>query len=399
MNNSRASALFCLAGASLAVVPSSHGLFSLGGDSGLFVVLEQKLLFEDNLFYTETLEQESYIWVASPGLEFVMGTEESVYDFSIIFQPRFKIYSEDNFETVGGETETDLDTEELYGAAEFNFDNGVALGTAFVIYDETTSPSAELTDALLLEAENFRIGANGEYAVTGKIAVGAGVSYTDVAFSDESRRRAFVRDREEYSFIVNGFYGITEKIDVRAGFRYRQHDISENLFGATGYEFQSLYYNVGVRGEISPNLVADVTVGYETVDVDEGGPDADDGLALEGFLQWQPTEKFLSRLTVFREARATDLGLIKIDSGGTAELNYEVTPMLNAIGGLTIQNSDYQIISGREDDYFDIFAGVGYDPFEFLSLGFKLTFRDNDSNIEGTSFEAYTVEFSASARY
>lgn len=381
------------------VLPLAHAAFEFG-DSELYLLFDVTAEYTDNLFQTESLEEEVFIWTFEPGIEFDLSPYESVMDLVFVFQPRLRYYSEDTFDSPSGGTfEADLDDEQIYTFIDFNYDVDTFNIGAFASWDQVSAPSRELAGPILLESDNLDLGLDGAFELTSKFGIGGSVNYRDVSYEDESRNNGFVQDNSRFGIAGEVFYAMTPVIDLTAGIRYRSHEYEESVLGGDELEFDTTFLSVGVRGELTPGLIAAFAVGYEILDVETEGVDADDGFAMEGSFEWMPTEKLLATLTLLRESTGTALGSISTETAAEIDVLYSFSPMFDIFGGLELSSTEYENSTNREDDYFEVLFGAGYEPLEYLNLNASIAYRDNDSSLIGTSFSALSFILAAEVRY
>jgi hypothetical protein len=266
-----------------------------------------------------------------------------------------------------------------------SFDNGVTKADFNASYAQVAQNDNDVNPlGGIVRRKLTNLGARGEFALSEKTAVSAGISYDKTDYGPSS-----YTDSDIWSLPVDVYFKATPKLDWSAGYRYRNSELS-----GTGLDSQDHFFNVGARGEFSPKLVGQVRVGLTQRSFDVGGDDSQ--LGLDGSVSYAFSEK-----TSYRFVMSNDYG-----SSGTGDSTENFTIGLNTTsriseqwsltGGLNLRKIKY---SSRSDDFLEGLVAVSYNLNSIVNFGASYTYRDNSSSLASAEFTNNVFSFGANIRY
>lgn len=366
-----------VAAALVASAASAAPLLTLGDNTELFVNASVEVRYDDNIFLTDGNEESDVIFSLSPGVELRSG-KEGISQSSLFAGVDLSGYAENDSQNSSQVTiigETSYTGARLSGSAEASYRQ---------LDQNTTAVLGVLQE--FIERDLYSVGARLEYAWTPKISSSAGVTYD----MTEYREALPFTDTATWTVPVNIYYKFRPKLDLSAGYRFRSQDTEVANAGGTSH-----YFNVGARGEITPKLLADFSIGIESRDSDSGS----DGsiLAFDGGLNWEITPKINSRLSFGRSFDVSALGTELERTDVVLSTTYAPTTDITGSASISYQNANYA--TERDDNFYEFSVGVSYSLNQFWSLSGGYTYRTNESNVSAADFANNTLRFGASVRY
>lgn len=387
-------------------------LVSIGDSTDIFFNGSSSVRWISNVFRDSDSEEEDFLFTFSPGLEVNVGRGLSNTDFTIV--TRYDILRYVDLDR--------LNTEQLHVTAKGTYQSSRLDVSSAVSFDQEQSTTGDenVISNDLIESDNFLVRLDGEYRFSPKFSFGAGFSYTDKEYTSFEERLA---DRENLRIPFDVFYELTPKIDLSAGYTYSKADIegvvllgNPTSVASSGYDRESHFFNVGFRGDVLPKLKGSVKVGYRVRDtddsdlivfdtntlavVDTGRTDRDDNgiLGLDGKLTWLATPKLTTDFGLSRDFGISGEG----DSTETTSIrttaNYSINSNWFASGELGFTLREYTDLD-REDNQYDLKLRVSYILNEYWRFSSGYGYSENDSDLDTSSYESHSIDFTASLRY
>ncbi len=358
-------------------------LISVGDRGAIYFNGSVTLRADDNVFLNANNEESDIIFIFSPGIEFTYGSD-AIWNFSAYYREDIYRYT-DNTELNTNNSNVFLNADYSDGRVDASFDAS---------YQRLVQSSFDVSDmsGILVERDVYRIGSDAEYDLTQLIDVGAGISYQETNF----KRREF-RDTEVISVPVDLYYNWRPTIDLSAGYRFR-----DNNTRGTGLDSQDHFFNVGMRGEITPAILGIVKVGYQERQFkDSGAPDDRDGLAFNGQAVWDATERINLSLLANRDLTYSARGNTIQRTGGGPRMDYLFTELFTGSAGLHYQESRYHdgALDGRKDEKWTADIGLGYSPNDYVELAAAYIYTNNESNRAYADLDRNIFQLTASLRY
>jgi hypothetical protein len=282
-----------------------------------------------------------------------------------------------------------------------------------------------------------------EYRVSQKLSFSAGVRYNETEYQTYEDRLV---DRETTSFPLNIYYELTPKLDLILGYTYSTTDIegTSRSFPSdaveiapgtfivtetteevqTGYERDSHFYNVGLRGNISTKLTGFFKIGYRTRSIEDSisfstptdvtnpadpqvgattpptpiNRDDTGMLGLDANLTWMATTKLLFQLALSRDFGAGGEGESTEITKAILVGNYSFNTHWSAMANLAYTETDYPD-DGLDEEQLTGGLRINYVLNTYWRFSAGYTFTDHDSTRANRSYDNNTLDLTAILRY
>lgn len=445
---SAASLLFWIFSSSVVAAP----LVSIGDNTDIFFNGSSSLRWTSNLFRNENDEDSDSSWIVSPGFEINVGRGISNADLTVITRYDIVRYQEYDY----------LDTELFHIEALGSYETSRLNLNGSASYDEMKMNDGQNNVQNDLVELNRTVGdLDAEYRVSPKFSFSAGVRYDETEYQTYKDRLA---DRETTRFPLNVYYELTPKLDLILGYTYATTDIegtsslsdftSQSSYSTpfapptganpierlteitinesqTGYERDSHFYNVGLRGNISTKLTGYFKIGYRTrstkdstkfttrftniTDTPFGGVpipilDSEDSdiepikrkdsgmLGLDANLTWMATTKLLVQFALSRDFGAGGEGESSEITRANLVGNYSFNTQWSAMANLGYTETDYPD-DGRDEEQLTGGLRFNYVLNTYWRFSAGYTYTDNDSSRARSSYDNNTLDLTAILRY
>jgi hypothetical protein len=405
-------------------------LVSIGDNTDIFFNGSSSLRWSSNLFRNENDEDPDLSWIVSPGFEINVGRGISNADLTVVTR----------YDIVSYQDNDHLDTELFHIEALGSYEtsrlnlNGSASFDEMKMNDGTNNVQNDLVELNTIAGD-----LDAEYRVSPKFSFSAGVSYNETEYQTYKDRLA---DREKTSFPLNVYYELTPKLDLILGYTYSTTDIegSSSSFPSdaveivpgtftiteitervqTGYERDSHFYNVGLRGNIMTKLTGYFKIGYRTrsmgdsigsitvIDLaDPSNPDItptatnrnDTGMfGLDANLTWMAASKLLVQLALSSDFGAGGEGESSEINRANLVGNYSFNAQWSAMANLGYTGTDYPD-DGRDEEQLTGGLRFNYVLNTYWRFSAGYTFTDNDSSRARGSYDNNTLDLTAILRY
>jgi hypothetical protein len=332
--------------------------------------------FNDNLFLSSTNEQDETLWILAPGVVVTSG-EGAVNNTRFSYNEQFQLYSDNS------SLNTSLSLLDLSS----NYDDGKMKIGVLAWFHQANQATRDIRGATLVNRDLVHAAITDEVEWSDKSSVLVGVAYDNTNYKPAS-----YSDVQWVEVPVKYYYRYQPKLDFSAGVRYRSNKIS----GAGSNDSNELFYSVGARGEITPKLVGEVSVGYVSFDPDAGKKQG--SIGLDADLTFALTPK--SGLTFGASNRygygsQGDSYRISTISGG---FNTALTTDLRLGGSLGYNKYDYNA-SNRQDDFWSGQISATYDVSRSLSVNGSYNYSNNDSDLPIATFKNSILALSATFQF
>lgn len=367
-------ALFTVLAASAVIARAAIEL-----DDGIKLVpsLSAGVQFNDNLFLSSANEQDETMWTITPGVAITSG-EGAVNSTRFSIAEQFQLYSDNS----GLNTNLALvDLASTYDDGKMKID----LNAWFHQANQATrglAGAASLIDRDLLHGDVMD-----EVQWSDKSSVKVGVAYDNTDY-----KAAGYRDWQWIEVPVKYYYKYQPKLDFSAGVRYRSNKIG----GTGGIDSNELFYSVGARGEITPKLIGEVSVGYISFDPDAG--QSKSSIGLDSSLTLNVTQKSSLNFAAsnrYGYGAVGDSYRIATISGG---FNTALTNDFFLNGSLAYNKYDY-LTSTRQDDFWSGQLSATYAISHNLSVNGAYNYSNNDSDLPIATFKNSILALSATFQF
>ena len=217
----------------------------IGDDAELFITGVVQASYNDNIFLSHTHDKADEIYDLTPGLSYEFGKGQAQMTGKLAAYEDFQEFSS------GGNLNRSLAnvvSNVAYDDSKTKFDFNADLHQVDQA-ERDISNVDYLVDRTLYDA-----GGSAEVQATQNSSFAAGVTWDDTVY-----HHAGYVDFQTTTVPVDYYFKVEPKLDLSVGFRYR-----DNLLGKGGIGSKDYYYNVGARGEFTPDLTGEIDVGYNT---------------------------------------------------------------------------------------------------------------------------------------
>ena len=344
----------------------------------LFATFNASIADNSNIFLNHNNAKSALIMDAVPGLAFESGKDTSDTQTKATIAEDFQQYA-------SGES----------------FSKALASGTIFSRYNDDKTklsfdgefyqldqPEVGLQNLNFLAERNLTIlDGSGEFSLTDKSSIGASIVYNDTSYKNGG-----FTDWSYWQVPINYYWKVEPKLDLSAGFRYR-----DNTLGNGGIDSKDYYYNIGARGEFSPDFTGEFDIGYNQLSLDGRGKQGALGLDSKFTYAYSPKTSFSLSLN-------DDYGYSALGGGGYREPNVNLSAnssldsQWSVFGQVTYGQYNY-ITTSQRDDFVSLRVGVGYVVNENVTLKLSYDYANDSSSITSSSFTSNIATFSAAFRF
>ena len=385
----------------LQVTAQAAPLVSIGDSVDVFFNGSSSLQWQSNVFSDEKGAVDDYKYTVSPGFEVNVGRGLSNVDLSIITR----------YEIVRFDEVTDLDNDLFHIKAVGSYAGSRLTVNGLVSYDESQSNGPDGNDnqkGKLSSSETTAANVNGEYTLSPKFSVGAGVNYRQLGYKESSSA-----DRDSFTIPLDVFYELTPKVDLSIGYTYTTSEVLGTKSGTaeqSSYDKDQHFLNVGARGDLLPKLTGGFKIGYNTMDSDDPSTrdgngveaksdrDSDSSLGVDANFTYLATAKVTTSLTLNRDFDIAGQGESTEASRANLSASYSINTRYSATANFGYTLREY-VDTGREDDNYRTGVSLSYVPKEYWRFSTGYNYNENNSSESGQSYKAHTVDVSASLRY
>jgi len=251
-----------------------------------------------NVYKTPTKTADNYfIW--SPGLKFDLGYGDSNFDLSL--KLAYDMYRYQELSNL----DSDLLTAMLYGSyrgavTQVLFHYGINEGQSAQA-DLTGQSSSNFQDLIQTKNEFYSIKA--DYRYSPKISFSGGINASDFTYTTYTDQYA---SKKSFTVPLEVFYHYSTKLSGFYGLEFRHREIGQAFNGDGNYEADSIYYKLGLRGELKPKIDGNVSVGIRNIEYSNEDTENYDRKYKETFgirtdLKWRVSPKFISLLNTTRD--------------------------------------------------------------------------------------------------
>jgi polysaccharide biosynthesis protein VpsM len=396
------SLLFWISPTSVTAAP----LVSIGDNTDIFFNGSSSLRWSSNIFRNENNEESDTSWIVSPGFEINVGRGISNADLTVVTR----------YDVVSYKDNDHLDTELFHIEALGSYKTSRLSVNGSASYDETkiNTPENNISDDLV-ELNTTSVDFDAEYRVSPKFSFSAGYKYSETEY--QTYQDSF-SDRETTRFPLNVYYELTPKLDLILGYTHSVTDIKglSRLLRPgvtevyTGYDKDSDFFNVGLRGNILTKLTGYFKIGHRTISAGDSNKlengtivktyDRDNSgmLGLDANLTWMASSKLLVQLALSRDFGTGGLGeAVETDSANLVG-NYSFNAHWSAMANLGYTERDASNI-GLENELLNGGLRLTYVLNQYWRFSAGYTYSENDSNQAGSDYESDTLDLTAILRY
>jgi outer membrane protein assembly factor BamA len=380
-------------------------LVSIGDNTDIFFNGSSSLRWSSNIFSDAGNEESDVSWTVSPGFEINVGRGVSNADLTVITR----------YDVVKYQDNDQLDTELFHLEALGSYETGrLELSSSFSFGEYKLNSGDRNVVADLVEFDDTKGDLEAEYQFSQKFSFSAGLVYTDREFQTY---QDIFSNRETTRFPLNVYYELTPKLDLSLGYDYSKTDIEGgNSFGGlydpiAGYEQDSDFFNIGLRGNIGTKLTGFFKIGYRDVNADNTNLTTNGGvfdssiersdrnmLGLDASLTWMASNKLSYQLALSRDYDTGALGQSREVSSAKLTGNYTIDSQWTAMANLGYSDRDSTYI-GRQEEQLSGGLRFMYSLNEYWRFSAGYSYYENDSNQASRSYENEILDLTAILRY
>lgn len=331
--------------------------------------------FNDNLFLSSTNETSETMWVLSPGVIVTSG-EGATNSTQFSYSEQFQLYSDNS----------GLNTSLSLLDLSSTYDDGKMKIGVNAWFHQANQATRDVRGASLVNRNLSHAAITDEVEWSDKSSVLVGFTYDDTNY-----KPAGYRDWQWLEVPVKYYWKYQPKLDFSAGVRYRSNKVD-----GTGYDSNELFYSVGARGEITPKLIGEVSVGYISFDPDVGQSKSSIGLDASLALALTPKSSLnFSASNRYGYGAVGDSYRIASIGGG---FNTALTTDFSLAGSLAYNQYDYNT-STRKDDFWTGNVSATYAINHNLSVNGTYSYSNNDSDLPVATFKNSILALSATFQF
>ena len=265
-----------------------------------------------------------------------------------------------------------------------NYDDGkLRLGLASSYVEANDNQTDTVNGDFLTRRNIFSVGGTAEAGVTEKTSVGGGADFARTTY----RRKGF-SDSDIVTVPVNLFLVVTPKVDLSLGYRYRNSKVS------LGQDSRDDFYNVGARGQFTPKIGGQFSIGLNRRTL--AGGSAENSLGISSNFNYSYSAKTGVQLGVSSEPGTTGQGLQQKSLSFTASIQ----TMLSEEWSLRLGGSHRTVeYATRTDYYTEGQISANYTFSSFLQFAAAYSHRNNDTTFALGAFTGDVLSLSANFRY
>lgn len=358
-----------LLSASLAAGSSAAPFMAIGDGAEVFITGTLGVRSDDNIFMAKKAESD-LIFDINPGIDLTFG-KDSQLKGSLTIVDSFANYSDNS----------GLNTQLLAANFTSKYDDGKMKLGFNAGYNELNQNSVDVRG--LTRRDVFSAGANAEVEVSQITSIGAGVQ-----FNHENYKRRGYTDSDSITVPIDFFYKWTPKTDLSVGYRYRDYKVD------LGSDSTDHFFNVGVRGEISPLLTGKIAVGLNQRKLDRGGDD--NQLGLDANLTYELTPKTSLTFGANNDFGTSPQGQQQKNFSLNGGVSSKISEEWSVNAGLNFKATDY---GTRTDDFYELTLGTTYTVNANVRIVGGYTYRTYTSDIKTSEFENNVFTVMANFRY
>ena len=381
-------------------------LVSIGNNTDIFFNGSSSLRWSSNVFRDEGNGESDLSQTVSPGFEINVGRGVSNADLTVITR----------YDVVSYQDNDQLDTELFhlealgsYETSRLNLSSNLSFGE----YKLNSGDRNIVAD--LVEFDDTNADLDAEYQFSPKFSFSAGVVYNEREFQTY---QGIFSNTKTTRTPLNVYYELTPKLDLSLGYTRSTTDIQgrSRPLGLgftevyTGYENDSDFFHIGLRGNILTKLTGHFKIGYRTTSSDDTNRlvngaivqiierDNAGMLGLDANLTWMATNKLSMQLALSSDYTTGGLGEFTEITSANLTGNYSINSQWSAMANLGYVERDSTYV-GRQDEQLNSGLRFMYSLNEYWRFSAGYTYYENDSNQVNRSYESQTLDLTAMLRY
>lgn len=373
----------------------------LSGNSAFHAKADVTIRHDDNVYLSKENKTSDQIVSLTPGVDFSFG-QNSLTHGSLGYQVEFLRYVHHSAPSARLN----------HLLADFGYSSAALSVAATGSYHQAYQNNRDVLvagNSALIRSNSLNFAVSGEGSLTPKTGLKTGASYTrteypvPAALPPPATTPTPLIGNSIFSVPLNLYYKVTPKIDLSAGATYTT--VKPQSDGPGGHD---IYYNVGARGEFTPKLTGEFSVGYRKRHGENG---TDDSLVgYNGAFNYEVTPKTSLTLSLGKDFSTSATGESLHNSSYGLRLGTTFTPQWEAGLSISYRQVDYGLQffralpsarpSQRKDNYWEESLSTSYIFSSWLTTTVGYTLRNNSSaNNPGVEFSNSLLSLMMSLRY
>jgi hypothetical protein len=265
-----------------------------------------------------------------------------------------------------------------------NYDDGkLKLGFNASFIETKDNQTDTVNGDFLVGRSTLSVGGNAELAVSEKTKVGGGFDYVHTDY-----RKSGYADSDIVTVPFNYYMEITPKVDLSVGYRYRNTAVS------IGSDSRDDYFNVGSRGQFTPKLSGQFTVGLNRRTLAIGGTQSQLGATSNFSYAYSP--KTSMNFGVTNDFGTTGQGQQNKSLTYNASVQSNVSEEWSVNLGISHRTIEY---ATKTDHYVEGQVGTTYTVNANIRITASYAHRNNASPLATGEFTGDVFSLAANFRY
>lgn len=362
------------------------------GSFYLYPKLSVTQAYDDNIFRTDSSEEEDFITVLSPSLR--LKSNWNNHSLTLGARADVGLYGDNSNE----------DYEDYFldasGVLDITRRAKAAGSLSYARRHEGRGEPDDAGGAEPTEYDQFNAAAAFKQKFN-RLSATLGVKFLRYDFDDVPTVNNDDRDRDEHEVYLRLGYEIVPAYEafILGSFNHRDYDDAVDDDGVNrdsdGYEVVG-----GVRIDLSGTAFGDVFVGYHEQDYDDSALDTISGVSIGAALTWN-----VSRLTTFKvDIKRTIEETTQTGASGYfatvfgLSVDHELLRNFLVGGKASFSRNDYEGIS-REDDHLGANIYGKYMLSRNLYATLSYDYRDRDSSVAGDDYTSNVIMLRLETQY
>lgn len=356
---------------------------TVGDGAEIFLTGTLGVRADSNVFLAPdtTKSRSDTVVEAAPGLQLVFGNSASLQGTWSVSE-NFLSYAD----------HSDLNTSLFSTNFTANFTDGKSKGSIILGFNE--SDQNQVSDLggnqvldFLIHRKSTTAGVNGEVSISEKTSIGVGIQYDKTDYT-----RAGFADAEVAAVPVNVYYEVTPKVDLSVGYRYRE------TWMQFGEDSKDNFFNVGARGQFTPKLNGQITVGVNQRDFSHHGDETLFGV--DSSLTYAVSPKSTLQFGVSNDFDTNSQAQQQKNFAIRASASTEISDQWSVNSGLSYRAINYyEATPARTDDYLEAQVGATYVVNANIRITGSYVYRNNRSDLATSKFDDNVLSITANFRY
>jgi polysaccharide biosynthesis protein VpsM len=354
------------------------------------ITVELAVRHDDNIFLTDTEQVSDTIISATPGVEFRFGRDAQIHG-SFTYKEAFTRYAD----------QTVANAALGSGRANIGYTGARLVVSGAVSFQQLYQPNRDLAGqgqkaVYRSDVLNIQTSAESHFSTKTSVMVGANYSRTEY-------KTAGLIGSRDIAMPLRFYYKITPKVDLSTGFTYRKVKPQEG-----GNESRDLDYNIGARGNFTPKLTGEFSVGHTSREV--GNNPGENLWSFDGSFGYEITPKTTSSLALSRDFGVGAQGASLQTTSYAVRLSTVPTPQWQFGTGITYRRVAYgpNVFTktpappptvARNDNYWECSLLATYIHSAWLSTSAEYTLSANRSTLPGPRYSGNVLSLLVGWRY